>query len=170
MASVTDNLKLFITAISDHISETLTGYNKNFETLNKLYHVGVVIQTFNPSWDPNVEFPGTSWVLIEGRFLVGASKPGSLEAKFSVGSPGGAMTHQHLTANGFDGKRFYGMLGSGYTENNGIPYFGSTTEDSRDTLIATGSYERGSGVRLAYTDTQSNLPPYEPCYIWKRVG
>lgn len=164
MATQTPNLKMEIADISDQFKVLVDALKRDFTILDQIYHVGRIIETTSATFDPNVALPGTSWVKLTDRVLVGAG------GKYSVGNPGGSETHYHQTSIGFDGKTFYGHMGRADEGENGIPIYGSETFQSVDTINVNGWVNRSNVCREARTETVSNMPPYEPVYIWKRVG
>lgn len=165
MASTTSNLGLFITDIADLFKDLIDHLKANFLKIDSLYHVGRIIMTEDANWDPNKEIGGR-WVRLTNVFLVGAG------GNYPVGSTGGRASHYHRTAMGFDGRNFFGWMGRG-NDNAGIPYFGSENMNGMNSLTSVDSavyVNRDNVVRIAYTETESSLPPYEAVFIWKRTG
>lgn len=127
-------------------------------------------------------YGGTTWVQIQGRFLLGAG------GGYGVGATGGEATHV-LTVNEMPshGHSFSGSL-SGNAGNvsitcaNRSSYFGvAGTGDN----VETGN-SRSYGPALQYpvningtvsgtigangsSQAHNNMPPYEVVYIWKRT-
>lgn len=168
MATKTPNLGLVLAGVGDRIAQSIRDFASNFQTIDRLCPVGRIIMVDNPDWNPETEFPGTKWTLIQGRFLIGATKGGG---EFAVGSTGGTKSHYHRTSMGFDGKTWFGWLGNeDDDEVNGVPRFGSETFTSVNSLTQGGYFNYGQKARIAYTEGATNVPPYEAVFIWKRTG
>lgn len=164
MATVTQNIRLFLAAVGDRIAPSIKGYDENFERLDAAYHVGRIVMTTNPDWDPNEAFPGTRWVRIQDAFLVGAG------GKYPVNATGGTERHFHRTSMGFDGRSWFGYMGEA-GNNQGVPYYGSDTFKNVDSLVSEeGWVSRTNVCRIAYTESVPNLPPYRAVFIWERTG
>ena len=127
-----------------------------------IYPVGSIYMSIN-STDPTNLFGGV-WEQIEDRFLLSAG------TTYTAGSTGGKAEHRHVIPFGFDENRVY--MHTNGTEK--IPAYGSDVhyEDlpTTDYLSFAGNYEDTSAIRIAYTTTNNNIPPYYAVYMWQRTA
>lgn len=121
------------------------------------FRVGDYLQTENPT-HPAISWPGTSWVQMQGRMLLGASDT------YPVGSEGGEAQHvltqeeipSHAhTMNGWT----IGTEDKGGSTGLTVNAYPLTYNNSNQTTRATG------GGR-----PHNNLPPYRAVYIWRRTA
>ena len=121
------------------------------------YRVGDYLHTENPT-HPATSWPGTSWVQLQGRMLMGASDT------YPVGSDGGEAQHT-LTQDEMP-SRTHLMNGWNIgTEDKGgatgltVNAYPLTYNNSIQTTKATGGDQ-----------PHNNLPPYRAVYIWRRTS
>lgn len=121
------------------------------------YRVGDYLQTENPT-HPTTSWPGTSWVQVQGRMLMGASDT------YPVGSEGGEAEHtltvqeipSHAhTMNGWT----IGTEDKGASTGLTVNAYPLTYNNSNQTTRATGGGQ-----------PHNNLPPYRATYIWRRTA
>lgn len=122
-----------------------------------LSHVGMIIHSTTLDTEAKVKaiYGGTTWVKIEGQFLLGAS------ATHAVNSTGGEETHT-LTINE--------MPSHTHGANNGATTF--VNGGSHDIAQTAGS-RNYSYLSLGYTggsQAHNNMPPYKTVYIWERTA
>ena len=121
-----------------------------------IYPVGSIYLSVNNT-NPSTLFGGT-WVQIEDTFLMASG------STYTAGSTGGSATHVHKTPIGFDGNAMYC-----YANSEGNPVFDSTVYQNVNRKAYTLGNSTGA-VRVASTDTGSNIPPYLAVYVWKRTA
>lgn len=121
------------------------------------YRVGDYLHTENPT-HPATSWPGTSWVQLQGRMLMGASDT------YPVGSEGGEA--QHTLTQGEMPSHTHVMNGWVIgTEDKGaatgltVNAYPLTHNNSNQTTKATGGDQ-----------PHNNLPPYRAVYIWRRTS
>ena len=124
--------------------------------VNMIYPVGSIYISVNNT-SPATLFGGT-WEQIEDTFLMASG------STYTAGSTGGSATHVHKTPIGFDGNAMYC-----YANNEGNPVFDSTVYQNVNRKAYTLGNSTGA-VRVASTDTGSNIPPYLAVYVWKRTA
>lgn len=158
------NIGLFITEITEHFKQLVDDLKSNFTKLDAAFSVGYVYITADPDFDPNVSLGG-HWDRLRGVFLVAADG-----STFPMGSTGGHTSHYHRTAMGFDGARMYGYLGNSGAEN-GNPKWGSEVIPRTSSVSAQTTWLSGQSndCRIAYTQSESNLPPYQAVNMWIRT-
>lgn len=154
------NIGLFITEITEHFKQLIDDLKTNFTKLDAAYHVGRIIMTADPDWDPNVSLGG-HWDRLRGVFPVAADG-----STFKVGSEGGSTTHYHRMPMGFDGARFFG-----YLEGGGNPAWGSQVVPEQLSIAANADWQKQArDCRIAYTEPESNLPPWKAVNMWIRTA
>lgn len=144
----------------------------NQKTLEK-YGIGRIIIT-ETNTNPGTFIGGTWELFSQGRMIMGVepSNPNFNEA----GKTGGAVEHSHnLSQAGYAKAAIYGgePFSISYTRTTGLDY-----ESYFAAIGATGSknqgYIRESTERAialgGTTDSESSLPPFITCYVWKRVA
>ena len=106
-------------------------------------------------------YGGTTWVKIEGRFLLGQS------SSYSINSTGGESTHK-LTVNEMPSHRHdldghvLEFVGRGGTWGPEFTATGNASNTNANGLNVTGY--RGGNV------AHNNMPPYKVVYIWERTA
>ena len=117
------------------------------------YRVGDYLHTENPT-HPATSWPGTSWVQVQGRMLMGASDT------YPVGSEGGEAEHT-LTRDELPQYAYCYVYGAPTdAKPNKIAYLNTTS--GRD--IGFGRAKLGNG------SAHNNMPPYRATYIWRRTA
>lgn len=132
--------------------------NNGFASLKS--HVGMIIITTKLDTQAKVKniYGGTTWTLISGRFLMGATTS-------DIGEIGGASSHSHISPIGFDPNFAYC-----WADASGNPLYGSSVNTGiRSIINMSNPTESGIG-RYAMTTSESNLPPYKKVYIWERTA
>lgn len=128
-------------------------------------HIGMIIMSTTLDTMAKVieEYGGEHWIMISGRFLLGASTGES--SKYAVNSTGGSPNaivphHRHAVD---------------YTYTANSPNGGI----KRVSTAESGGYNLGPRVSLSehtYTEyagvsvTDANMPPYKAVYIWQRTA
>lgn len=142
--------------------------------IDLIYPVDSIYLSVN-SADPNLLWPGTTWVRIEDRFLLGAG------SSYTEGATGGEATHTLTTGempshgHGTDssthttfviarGGNNYAIARKGYASgNNNYAYANTTASDANlSRLGQTGAAGGGAA--------HNNMPPYLVVNIWKRTA
>lgn len=158
MSESTSNMGLTKPTMSDTVTELVDGMRSNLDILDKFYPVGTVWQS-TKSTNPSTLFGGT-WSRIENVFLIGAG------TAHAAGSTGGSETHQHLIPLGFDNNMMYGF----YNPTGDTPGYGSIVQTANTKKWGIDFSEATSAQRIAYTKTESSLPPFKSVYMWERVA
>ena len=128
--------------------------------IDTIYPLGsIYITTSNTA--PGSLFPGTYWLPIYDRFLLGG---GSV---YKAGSTGGEATHT-LTLGEMPTHThpMYSSNSGGdstWTPDEGSYHIDSVTTDEKTYWARLGMDSAGSGM------AHNNMPPYLAVYIWKRV-
>lgn len=126
------------------------------------YWVGDILVTMSEI-QPAQRWPGTTWVQITDRFLLGAGDT------HTPGSTGGKFDHQHVMAMGHDRYWLY-MDRSGEEQDSGTQ---STVQNPQSSLkfnISNSDVQHNAGCRFSLTQSASSTPPYLAVYIWKRIA
>lgn len=163
---------------------------------NSLHPVGEVITNSLASFDPNVEYPGTTWVRIKGRVIVGVEE-GSNNFS-SSGLIGGSTTHK-LTiaelpshthsqkahnhsgnASGGDHRHElpYGGKSGGAPSGSGYTFPVVSTEHTHMVIAGTGNHSHTLSINDATAENNNtggssphnNLQPYITKYVWERIA
>ena len=138
------------------IDGTLTlnnGGGGNFKNIiDLLFPIGE-IKFLDSATDPNELYPGTTWELIQGKFLVGYDED---DQDFNTINKIGGEKTVKLTKNQIP-KMFW------HTDN---------LNDSIKTLFSPGNTYgmNTSPDGQTATEGHNNLPPYQVVYIWKRTA
>ena len=138
-------------------SDNLVGSGGIYTALHQLSHVGMIIHSTTLDTEAKVKalYGGTTWVKLEGVFLLGQS------ASHTINSTGGEETHT-LTVNE--------MPSHTHGANNGATAF--INGGSYDVAQTSGS-RNYSHLSLGYTggsQAHNNMPPYKTVYIWERTA
>ena len=102
-------------------------------------------------------YGGTTWVKIEGRFLIGAS------TTYTLNSTGGEATHT-LTVNEMP------------SHSHSFPKQAAEYYPGADNTLGGGYANRVSGSYFSATNNtgggkaHNNMPPYKAVYIWQRTS
>ena len=122
-----------------------------------LSHIGMIIHSTTLDTEAKVKaiYGGTTWVKIEGQFLLGAS------ATHAVNSTGGEETHT-LTINEMP-SHTHGANNGATTFVNGGSYDIAQTAGSRNYSYLSLGYTGGG-------QAHNNMPPYKTVYIWERTA
>lgn len=120
------------------------------------YRVGDYLHTENPT-HPTTSWPGTSWVQVQGRMLLGASD------EYPVSSEGGEAQHT-LTVSEMPPHQ-HQLHGWSYSFQDG----------QSSQYAATQPYDRVDNASIMTKQTgggqpHNNLPPYRAVYIWRRTS
>lgn len=123
------------------------------------YRIGDYLQTENPT-NPALSWPGTSWVQVQNRMLMGASDT------YPVGSEGGEAQHT-LTVSEIPSHQ-HQLHGWAMQIQSG---FGGSLEQYApthpyDKYDNTGLTTRQAGEGQPH----NNLPPYRSVHIWRRTA
>lgn len=111
------------------------------------------IKFLDSATDPNDLYPGTTWELIQGKFLVGYDED---DQDFNaIDKTGGektvALTSRQIPGIYWHTDNLGDSIGSAFNPGN---HYGINS-----------SPERGTA-----TEGHNNLPPYQVVYIWKRIA
>ena len=158
---ITDSL----TATSSNIALSASAGNNlqtQVDTLNSnLSHIGMIIHTTTLDTEEKVKaiYGGTTWVKIEGRFLLGQS------GSYVINSTGGEASHT-LTVNEIPSHNHL-SVSSGRSQVFGFTPGGwsAVTPDTTNTN-ATNDKTGYTGGGKAH----NNMPPYKVVYIWERTA
>lgn len=142
------------------------------------YRVGDYLFSENAT-HPSTSWPGTSWVQVQGRTILGASED------YPVGSEGGeaevTLTEEQLpeiSGHIYAGSGNTGADGNGWGAfREGTGAFATRVVKQYGQPAPNQSAEFPSGNAYAYVDLSigggqphSNLPPYRAAYIWRRTA
>ena len=131
------------------------------------YRVGDYLFSENAT-HPSTSWPGTSWVQVQGRMILGASKD------YPVGSEGGEAEHtltlpetpshahyEQLDFSGFGVRNLAASPGTG--EGSGKVFSPDNTGSSTSEYYVQTATAGGG-------QAHNNLPPYRAAYIWRRTA
>lgn len=160
------------------VNGTLDTSSVGLGLINAIYPVGSIYMSYLAT-NPSSLFPGTTWVQIEGRFLLGTS------SSYAAGSTGGeaehtlseqempSHTHVMTAAGGHShtGKEYVGVryvvAGCEVTANGVIPLSHITGSDAATSTDGSHSHPlANTGSGLAH----NNMPPYLAVYIYRRTA
>lgn len=143
------------------------------------YRVGDILQSTIAD-DPKNTYPNTTWERLKDKFLLGAGDT------YTLGATGGSATHRHTVgahthALGSAGwaKIYFGasnFIAKDKSTGNWTSNAKKTVSGSNSTASATGSYgvelggATGAVSATTYTSYDSNMPPYQVVYMWKRTA
>lgn len=121
------------------------------------YRIGDYLQTENPT-NPAISWPGTSWVQVQGRMLMGDSDT------YPVGSEGGEAQHM-LTVSEMPSHQhqLHGWAISMASTSTSTQYASTYPYDKYDNTELT-TRQAGEG------QPHNNLPPYRSVHIWRRTA
>lgn len=133
-----------------------------FAALPQMSYVGMIIHSTTLDTEAKVKafYGGTTWVKIEGKFLLGTS------SSHAINTTGGAETVT-LTVNQIPSHN-HGVCGGA-----GMIAFKNNAGAEDPTIKTTGSR---AAVNLWSTDnsgggqSHNNMPPYKTVYIWERTA
>jgi hypothetical protein len=163
--------------LNEALSEIITNIQEGI--YNTLYKVGDYFITENTA-NPSERFGG-EWVLVEGRFLIGAGEVDD-EHNFEVGTTGGEYEHT-LSAAEFP-KHFhyiastvYGPGGQGLTANNYLTHAGAGLANESQFWL-TGAAEKPTAGRTSMSggddeeevEPHNNIPPYRAVFMWRKIS
>lgn len=132
------------------------------------YRVGDYLFSENAT-HPSTSWPGTSWVQVQGRTILGAS------ADYAVGSEGGeaehTLTEDEMPAHIHD-RIVTNNNTSGLTRGMGTYSQTSSDENGYGPWFGTGFSYQGTAQTNETGGGQphNNLPPYRAAYIWRRTA
>lgn len=111
------------------------------------------IKFLDSATDPNELYPGTTWELIQGKFLVGYDED---DQDFNTIDKTGGEKTVALTSRQIPGTYWH-------TDNLG---------DSINSAFNPGNHYgmNSSPEKSTATEGHNNLPPYQVVYIWKRTA
>lgn len=123
------------------------------------YRIGDYLQTENPT-HPALSWPGTSWVQVPGRMLMGASDT------YPVGSEGGEA--QHTLAVSEIPAHQHQLHGWAIQIQSGF-------DGSLEQYAPTHPYDKYDNTGLTTRPVgegqpHNNLPPYRSVHIWRRTA
>lgn len=143
-----------------------------------IYPIGSVITNALASFDPNEKYPGTTWVRIKGKVIVGVNEA---ETEFATtGKTGGIKKTVHAT--------YRPPINSQLATDAGGKYHGALLTWLRDTLKPHGATNIGDAVtvknvggtirtdgdnpvEVGYIQYEyTNLQPYVTKYVWERTA
>lgn len=159
----TPNLHLKKPDMSDKISDYIKSEQSNLDIIDMFMPVGHIIFNDNEDFNPNEQFPGTTWTQIHNVFLVASGN------EFAPGSTGGAKNHSHLIPIGFDQDNLYGYYTT--TSSWNIPAYGSVVQKESTLTWKPDETPVEAGMqRIAYTQRVEALPPYRSTNMWVRTA
>ena len=123
----------------------------------ELSYIGMIIHSTTLDTEAKVKavYGGTTWVKIEGKFLLGTS------SSHAIGSTGGEETHTLTVAE---------MPSHSHSVNNGATTF--ATGGNNDVSQVTGGARNYTYLGIGYSggdQPHNNMPPYKTVYIWERT-
>lgn len=120
----------------------------------ELSHVGMIIHSTTLATEEQVKavYGGTTWVKIEGRFLLGQSN------SYPINTTGGEPTHT-LTINEIPSHEH--SIPTSY--NNASPWEGIMRATGLGGQVARSNITGGG-------EAHNNMPPYRTVYIWERTA
>lgn len=140
----------------------------NLSLINIVHPVGDIM-FLNSTTDPNKLYPGTTWIKIEGRMLIGKASSGTFK---TLGATGGEETHK-LTISEMPKHDHSGVFGYDNTKitNTGL---GDTyiTPSGNQFLWASDTDNGTHWMSTPYTGSSAahnNMPPYKVVNIWERT-
>ncbi len=158
------------------VNGTLDAASIGLNLINAIYPVGSIYMTVTTT-NPSVLFPGTTWVQIEGRFLLGTS------ADYAAGSTGGEATHT-LTEQEMPSHSHVMTAAGGHSHTYDRAVLAGKEEASRaPTGFAPGQYNDYQNENTSTDGSHShplaatggglehnNMPPYLAVYIYRRTA
>ncbi len=176
IVDVVTELETSNTILSNKIDNLFTSaawenaYNQ--KTLEK-YGIGRIIIT-ETNTNPGTFIGGTWELFSQGRMIMGVdlNNPNFNEA----GKAGGSIEHSHnLSQAGYAKAAIYGgaPCSVNYTRVTGLnydSYFTATGSADSNNQGATRSGVDRAIALGGVTDSESSLPPFITCYVWKRVA
>lgn len=150
-----------VTQNSTDLVESGAVYSAVNAVERKLSHVGMIIHSTTLNTEAKVKaiYGGTTWVKIEGKFLLGTS------SSHAINTTGGAETvtltinqipsHNHSLVPNSDNTAIYSGTGS---------YDDTEKPGGRNHLISNTTGNTGGG------QAHNNMPPYKTVYIWERTA
>ena len=141
-------------------------------TANSMYRpcpweVGDILATENAT-PPSQRWPGTSWVQIQDRMLIGAG--GAYPANSEGGEAEHMLTlpetpsHAHYEQLDFSGFGVRNLAASPGTGEGGGKVFSAANTGSSTSEYYVQTATAGGG------QAHNNLPPYRAVYIWRRTA
>lgn len=160
------------------LEDTMSVKGKGF--IDLIYPVGSVYMSVN-SADPNLLWPGTTWVQIEDTFLLAAG------TNHSAGSTGGAetvtLTESQIPAHTHGSKSLVGSVYNVASQSASQNYTYAGIARSADKVeghgYAVNSTSANDGFTIDAThehtsvgggEAHNNMPPYLTVYVWKRTA
>lgn len=141
-------------------------------TVSCPWPVGAVLQLTNGT-DPNGIYPGTTWSLIQGMFLLGSS------GSHALGTTGGAETVTLTDANLPQNYASFGIYpgigplsGGESVGNKNVVPSDITTADTRH-FVATSSTSTSTIKKVTLTGSGTavnKMPPFKVVNMWERVS
>lgn len=132
---------------------------------NSLHPIGEVITNGLASFDPNIEFPGTTWVRIRGYVIVGVDE--SQNEFKTVDKTGGEK--EHILSDGEMPKHSHAMQGVNEgASSTPQPYMYPTfiKQDIAPNWTIPADYMYPAGLSKPH----NNLQPYITKYVWQRIA
>lgn len=153
MSTKTPRLGLTKPDVTDETVQTIKDLAKNFDLLDAMYPVGIIIQLTKPI-DPST-FLGGTWQPLNGVFLLAQSQ------KFPAGSTGGEDTHT-LTINEMPSHSHDTSMLYGHTWGSGNQWTAYSSGDVTNYRFKVDPVGGGQ--------PHNNMPPYRSVYMWERVA
>ena len=132
------------------------------DIVNLIYPVGSIIQ-LNSTTDPNTIYSGTTWVKIEGRFILGSSDA------YPIASTGGeasvTLTTSQIPSHNH-ALHIYptSSQASGYGLTQAAGFQNQVLIQNLNTQSGTLCTSTGGG------SSHNNMPPYKVANIWERTA
>lgn len=150
-----------VTQNSTDLVESGAVYSAVNAVEQKLSHVGMIVHSTTLDTEAKVKaiYGGTTWVKIEGKFLLGTS------SSHAINTTGGAETvtltvaqipsHNHSLVPNSNNTAIYSGTGS---------YDDTEKSGGRNHLVNNTTGNTGGG------QAHNNMPPYRTVYIWERTA
>lgn len=122
-----------------------------------VYPVGSYYMTNDASFNPNTQFPGTTWVKLEGAFLYAAESSGTYTVGQTGGDKNSVAKHTHKTDGSGKNMAYFVSNTGGTVGGNGGWY-------SENCI----SYSTGLKTSETGID-DGNMPPWKAVIMWERT-
>lgn len=132
------------------------------EVKSNMSHVGMVIHSTTLDTEEKVKsiYGGTSWVKIEGRFLLGQS------SSHAVNTTGGEETHK-LTVAEMPSHNHAGKISA---RGAYLAFCNDCTGGSTGTASYNSTGDTFTLTSNGGDQAHNNMPPYKAVYIWERTA
>lgn len=124
-------------------------------------HIGMIIHTTKLDTMDKVKaiYGGTTWVKIEGRFLLGQG------SGYGINATGGEASHKltvpEIPKHSHNSENYLGFAGQSGTDSYSYNFTNYSAGQAKKTM----SWGE-TGGNLAH----NNMPPYKVVYIWERTA